>query len=94
MSDSDEISLSNWVQIRATVCLFDPAAEIYLFGPGTETPGKQVDLYIKSRVIDSEIREQIKSRLKNQQYIHRIDMVCEVKDENLLANLSRIGLNI
>lgn len=79
--------------IIQTVCVFDCHAEIFLFGLGVKYPELPVDLYIKSEEIDIQTRELIKLQLSKYLRLN-IDIVCELKDENTLKNMRKIGMGI
>lgn len=91
----DQIILKDQQEkIKKIVLEFDPLAKAYLFGPGTSIPGKSLDLYIKSQAISSLTRTEIKNILRYQKYMNNIEMVCEVKEDNTIRELSAFGIEI
>ena len=79
-------------RIKRTVHSFDPDAQVYLFGPGTTIPGKAIDLYIKSSIIDADIRTAIKEQLNKQLFMHHVEMVCEVNDEINVEKITKASI--
>lgn len=54
---------------------YDPDAELFLFGPGTRYPGKSIDVFIRCKVINPELRREIKERLVAQYQMNWVELV-------------------
>lgn len=93
MNRANNLLQQNQTQwIIQTVRVFDPQAEIFLFGPGAERQGLPIDIFIKSDEIDAHTRQLIKKQLNG--LLLNVDMVCELKDMETVAHLKAIGIRI
>lgn len=95
MQSIDKLLLQTEHELIAEVIhSFDPNADIYLFGPGVSKPGKSIDIYINSQLIDKSCRNSILQILTNKFHLSNLDLVCGIPNSKTARTMETIAFKI